>query len=84
MCEIQREADLFDLETRRRLGAGTPGCECNVMVVGSIPTQGNELLFIIIIFFALPPWQTVVELLSSATQCAISRKIWRKARKGVS
>ena len=34
------------LSVRGRRRAGAQGCDCNAMVVGSIPTKGTELLFI--------------------------------------
>ena len=50
------------------IGRRRGGCNCNMMVVGSIPARGNELLFINIL----------ISSLSYATQHAMPRKIWRK------
>ena len=36
-----------------RRGTGAQGCDCNMTVVDSIPTRGNELLFINILISSL-------------------------------
>ena len=63
--------DRINFET---VAAQAQGCVWNAMVVGSIPTRGNELLFINILISSL--WQQGYSpVLSSATQQAIPRKI---------
>ena len=63
-------------------GLKTGRCNFHAMVVGSILTQGNELLFISILISSL--WQPGnSQVFSSATQHARSCKIRRKEGNGV-
>ena len=50
-------------------------CECIAMVVGSIPTRGNELFILLVNIFISALWHQGKSLpLSSATQPAMPRK----------
>ena len=66
----------------RRRGAGAQESDCNAMVMGSILTWGNRLLFTNIFISSL--WhQGKSPALSSTTQHAMPLKIQRKVGNGV-